>query len=326
MRPDVGKAEPLTGAASPEWSTRGERGSRLLLRLMSWISLRLGRRVSRIVLYAITAYFFLFAPAARRHSRNYLRRALARSPGAGDRFRHLLAFATTIHDRVFLLNGRLDLFDIAIEGDSLLPSTLDQRGGALLMGAHLGSFEVLHAVGRSQTGRDVAMAMYADNARKINAAMAALNPRLTADIIPLGQVSAILEIRDRLEAGALVGILADRSTSNEPGEQLMFLGAPAVFPVSPFRVAAMLRCPVYFMAGLYLGGNRYRIVLENIADFSREPSADGPPPIRAAVQAYAAAVARHCRAHPYNWFNFFDFWQARPVAGPGHDRNQDRSK
>jgi hypothetical protein len=166
------------------------------------------------------------------------------------------------------------------------------------------------------------MAMYADNARKINTALAALNPRLTADIIQLGQLSAMLEIRDRLEAGALVGMLGDRSTGNEPGEQVAFLGAPAVFPVSPFRVAAMLRCPVYFMAGLYLGGNRYRVVLEKIADFSRESPAEGPAPIVAAVQEYAAAVQRHCRAHPYNWFNFFDFWLARPVAGPGQDRSE----
>jgi predicted LPLAT superfamily acyltransferase len=311
MQPDLGKPGPLTGAALPDWSVRAERGSTLLLRLMSWISLRLGRRLSRPVLYAIAAYFFLFAPDARRHSRSYLRRALGRSPTAGDRFRHLLAFATTIHDRVFLLNGRLELFDIAIAGDSLMLSTLGQRGGVLLMGAHLGSFEVLRAIGRRATGRDVAMAMYADNAHKVNATMAALNPRLTADIIRLGQLSAMLEIRDRLEAGALVGMLGDRSAGNEPGERVMFLGAPAVFPVGPFRVAAMLRCPVYFMAGLYLGGNRYRIVVDKIADFSREPRATGTALIGAAVQEYAAAVQRHCRAQPYNWFNFFDFWQDR---------------
>lgn len=321
MHADFVKPGPMTGVASPDWSARGERGSRLLLRLMSWISLRLGRRVSRTVLYAITAYFFLFAPEARRHSLDYLRRVLPRSPTAADRFRHILAFASTIHDRVFFLNGQLDLFDIAIEGDRSLLSALDKRGGALIIGAHVGSFEVMRAIGRSQAGRDVAMAMYAENARKISATLEALNPRLKADIIQLGHLSAMLEIRDRLQAGVLVGMLGDRSSGDEPGQQLMFLDAPAVFPVGPFRVAAMLRCPVYFMAGLYLGGNRYRIVLERLADFSQVPTGAGTAPVDAAVLAYAAAVQRHCLAHPYNWFNFFDFWQARPVAGPGQDRS-----
>jgi predicted LPLAT superfamily acyltransferase len=25
---------------------------------------------------------------------------------------------------------------------------------------------------------------------------------------------------------------------------------------------------------------------------------------------YVQALERHCRAAPYNWFNFFDFWKA----------------
>ena len=51
------------------WSRRRERGSLLLLRLMAGFSLRTGRRAGRIVLYGIAAYFFLFAPRARRASR-----------------------------------------------------------------------------------------------------------------------------------------------------------------------------------------------------------------------------------------------------------------
>jgi hypothetical protein len=51
-----------------------------MLRVMTWISLRLGRRAGRVVLHLIAAYFLLFAPASRRASGNYLRRALGRPP------------------------------------------------------------------------------------------------------------------------------------------------------------------------------------------------------------------------------------------------------
>ena len=46
------------------------------LRVMTWISLKLGRGASRIVLYGIAAYFLAFAPTARRMSRRYLQRVL----------------------------------------------------------------------------------------------------------------------------------------------------------------------------------------------------------------------------------------------------------
>src|SRR6202050_4360161 len=87
-----------------EWLIRRERGSTRLLRLMAFLSLRLGRRFSRAALYVIAAYFFLFAPEARRESRRYLKLALGRSPSARDRFRQVLYFATCIPDRVYLIN------------------------------------------------------------------------------------------------------------------------------------------------------------------------------------------------------------------------------
>jgi predicted LPLAT superfamily acyltransferase len=198
----------------------------------------------------------------------------------------------------------------------LLRAARARGGGALLVGAHLGSFEVTRALGQGQAGLDIAMAMYADNARKINAALAAISPRLRTDIIELGHVSAMLEVRARLAAGSFVGMMGDRTLGEEPVEQVTFLGARASFPLGPMRAAAILRRPVYFMAGFYLGGNRYHIVFEQIADFSTMGTSDHANSVRAAVHEYVAAIERHCRLFPYNWFNFLDFWQVPPAGLP----------
>jgi len=72
-----------------------------------------------------------------------------------------------------------------------------------------------------------------------------------------------------------------------------------------------LRRPVFFMAGLYLGGNRYQIHFEPLADFSATPRAERAAAIRAAQQNYADRLSHFCRIAPYNWFNFFDFWQKK---------------
>ena len=302
--------------AASAWATHAERGSLLLLRMMSWISLRLGRRSSRSVLYGISAYFFLFAPQARRHAREYLRRVLGRPATPLDRFRQILAFASTIHDRVYLLNQRFEEFDISVDGEASLRAAAVQGKGVLLVGAHLGSFEVTRALGQRQAGLNIAMAMYADNARKINAVLAAISPHGQLDIIELGQMSAMLAIRARLDAGSFVGMLGDRTLGDEPIERVMFLGALAPFPLGPMRAAAMLRRPVYFMTGLYLGSNRYHIVFEQIADFSTVAAGARAVSVSAAVHQYAAILERHCRAYPYNWFNFLDFWQIHPSAVP----------
>jgi predicted LPLAT superfamily acyltransferase len=80
------------------------------------------------------------------------------------------------------------------------------------------------------------------------------------------------------------------------------------------RLAAMLKRPVLFMSGLYLGGNRYAIHFERLADFSDVERPGRDAAIESAVVAYAACLERHCRTAPYNWFNFFDFWRPKEPA------------
>jgi predicted LPLAT superfamily acyltransferase len=292
-----------------DWIRHRERGSIALLRIMAFVSLHLGRTLSRIPLYGIAVYFFLFAPGARRHSRRYLRLALGRRPGARDRFRQILSFATTIHDRVYLINEQFGIFDITLEGETQILAQADKGRGALLMGAHMGSFEVMHSLGRRRRGLEVAMAMYEENARKINAILAAINPHLKSDIVSLGRIDAMLNIAERLDHGAFVGVLGDRTLGGEPVQAVTLLGERAYLPTGPMRAAAILRCPVFFMAGLYRGKNHYHVVFEPVADFSSTPAAARHLAVRSAIDRYAALLDQYCRSDPYNWFNFHDFWR-----------------
>ena len=297
-----------------EWAQRPERSNMAMLRLMSWISLRIGRAPARVVLAGISLYYLLFARAAKKASRDYLRRALGREPGPGDLFRHFHSFAATIHDRIFLLNGRFELFQIQAHGEDVLNEVLAAGRGALLMGAHMGSFEVVRAIGRRELGHKVAMLMYEENARKINAALAAINPAAVQEIIPLGHLDSMLRVQACLDEGMSLGMLGDRTLASDPTLPVRFLGENAEIPLGPMRLAAMLKRPVVFMAGLYLGGNRYAIHFEKLADFTFVTRPERNAAIQDAVRAYAACLERHCRASPFNWFNFFDFW--RPKGAP----------
>jgi predicted LPLAT superfamily acyltransferase len=298
-------------ADSPEWMRRKERGNMFWLRVMSWLSMTLGRRVSRTVVLGIALYFLLAASAARKASRTYLALALGRPATWLDLYRHFLAFASTIHDRVYLINGRHELFDIRVHGAEPLHALHAGRRGFFLFGGHLGSFEVLRALARDQPQMKLSMAMYPENARQINDALSAINPRVMQDIIVLGKLNAILAIHDKLQEGAMVGVLADRSAGPDQYLTLPFLGAPAGFPSGPVRMAAVLRHPVYFMAGVYGGGNRYDVHFELLADFSTASSQGRDAAVREVLTRYAAALERHCKSSPYNWFNFYDFWAAR---------------
>ncbi|HLK70468.1 MAG TPA: hypothetical protein VKT19_00810 [Steroidobacteraceae bacterium] len=307
---------PAPVASDQGWRDRPERGSAWLLRWAATLSLRLGRPIGRALLYPGAAYFLCFAPRANAAMTGYLRRVLDRAPRARDRLRLILNFASTIQDRLWLLRQREELFALSMEGEPVVREAVES-GGALLMGAHMGSFEVLRLIGRRQ-GFRVAISMYEAQAQRLNALLSALAPSEQLEIIPVGRVDSMLRMRAALESGALVGVLADRLFAAEPSLPVQFLGGTARFPINPMRLAAVLRQRVIFMLGLYRGKNRYHVIFEPLADFRQI----GPERRRAAVEdairRYAQLLERRCHSDPYNWFNFFDFWpSAQPPQAAG---------
>jgi predicted LPLAT superfamily acyltransferase len=292
-----------------EWTTRPERSHVFVIRIIVWLALTLGRQASRALLYPICCYFIAFSAKARAASREYLNRALGRRANLRDIFRHYLYFASTILDRVFLLDEQDTLFEVQLQGEEIFKEVISSGRGCVLIGAHMGSFEVLHALSRNQGQVQTSMVMYQDNALKLNSVLKGINPRRNPPVIALGKIDSMLKVREALERGECIGILADRAISGEKMISCEFLGGTAGFPAGPFRLAALLERPIILMFGLYQGGNRYNIFLERMADLQHVPRSERDAAIEQSVRQFAGRLEHHCRASPYNWFNFYDIWR-----------------
>lgn len=289
------------------------------IRLMAAITRRVPRNVARCLIPPIAAYYLVAAPVARRASLAYLTTVLGRPARWIDAWRHIRHFATVTLDRAYFLRGRFEQFQFDVVGHEHTDALRRLRTGAFLFGAHMGSFESLRAYARLHETPRIHMVMYEENARKLNAVLEAINPELAQDVIPLGRPDSMLRAHDALEHGAFACILADRLLSRSRASDiawLPFLGRPAPFPLGPFRMAALLRRPVVLILGLYLGDNRYRLVFEPIFDFSScGRGAERTAAVHEAVRRYVARIEHHCREHPLNWFNFFDFWNGPDDPG-----------
>lgn len=295
---------------SAAWADRPERSNTLAIRFIAWVALTLGRRVARLFLYPISLYFMLFAREARTASRKYLGKVLGREARISDGFRHIHAFASTILDRVFLLNGRFDKFEVHAHLDDMAQRMLQERRGCILLGAHLGSFEITRAYADEIDGPPASVVMYEENARKLNSVLKAINPDIAQQVIGLGKVDSMLKVEQALQRGEFIGILADRGLEHGGASATYdFLGEPAKFPTGPLRMAYMMKCPVLLMVGLYRGGNRYDLHFEELADMG-DASVPRNELIQRAQRRYVERIEHYCRIAPYNWFNFFDFWRA----------------
>ena len=297
------------GRPGPEWTTHPERSNTTALRFIVWVALTLGRPAARLLLYPICLYFLLFSFQTRAASTQYLRRVLGREPGVADKFRHYFTFAAAILDRVFLFNEQYDLFDVRVQGEEIVSELVKRGEGCFLLGAHMGSFEIIRALGEVNAKARVSLVMYEDNARKFNSVLRAINPAVGLRVIELGTFDSMLRVESALDAGEFVGMLGDRTIQDEGPIACEFLGAPARFPLGPFRIACMLKRPVVLMFGLYRGGNRYDIHFERLADMREVPRAQRDALIEQSIRRYVARIEHYCRSAPYNWYNFYDFWK-----------------
>jgi predicted LPLAT superfamily acyltransferase len=294
------------------WTGQRERGSALMLGIMVWILRHLGWHIGQALLYPITLWFYAGSATARAASRDYLARVLGRPARQWDVMRHLFTFACVILDRVFFLTGRTAQYELRVQGLDAVTDIVNAGRGCILLGSHLGSFDVLRAFGRTAPVR-VSPVMFRHNSGHLTRMLEQLDPELACDVIDIGAPEAMLRVHDCISRGEIVGFLADRAPTQDRMVAVPFLGGVADFPAGPLALASVIDAPVVLFYGVRAAPRRYVIRFERFADRIALPRGGRDAALRGWVEAYTRSLETACRAHPYNWFNFFAFW--KPVHG-----------
>jgi len=294
--------------ASSNWLEVREKGAVFGIRWMVFLGTTLGRGTARAFVSFIALYYVLVHGSVRRTCRDFLTRVQGRAT-FGMIYQHVLRFAHCAVDRLFLLRGRTDLFQVTSHGTEHLRDTQNAGRGAILLGAHIGSFEAMRALARDRQYR-INIVGYFRNARMINAALEALDPNSRARVIhvdPDGP-TFVLQVRELVEKGEFVAILADRTGLGGKTVDADFLGSRVKFPAGPYVLASVLRCPVFLTFGLFHEPDRYDLYCEPFADpllLDRRRRAED---LAMWAGRYASRLEHYVRLAPDNWFNFYDYW------------------
>jgi predicted LPLAT superfamily acyltransferase len=312
-----------------QWLERPEAGTALGYQVLSRFAQLCGRSAARLVLYPITLYMLVRRGPERRASRTYLERVSGRPASLWQVARHIHCFAAVILDRAFLLAERFKRFDIRVHGLDEMRAAWGQQQGVLVFGSHLGSFDALRVLATVRPEVKVRVVLDIGQNPALSRVLNALNPELARSIINprVDGMTTALAIKEALDEKALVTLLVDRA---RPGNEVVlcdFLGHPAPFPLGPWQLAAALKVPVVLCFGLYRGGNRYDLYFETFADTLATERTRREEHLREVTARFAGRLEHYTRDAPYNWFNFYDFWQtegkhaARPhdAAGPVRD-------
>jgi predicted LPLAT superfamily acyltransferase len=273
----------------------------------------------------VAAYFTLVSRAAYRASADYLEHLFGPLPWWRRPwlvYRHFLAHGVTLVDRLAVLMGRSRI-ECVFEGEELFKPYLEPPRGIILVGAHVGCWELGgHFLGRFDIPVNlVAIEREVAGIQTLmDAATGGKRFRiLTADDNPLRSVPILAALR----RGEIVALLGDRSFGGAD-VAVDFLGDPVRLPVGPYHLAAASGAPVFqvFVVREKLG--QYRFVAFPPESVSREEIRSDPAAVQAQVRRYAERLEAIVRRYPFQWANFFPYWDYsnhHPVAPPSTPRS-----
>ncbi|HUN27810.1 MAG TPA: hypothetical protein VMU67_16025 [Steroidobacteraceae bacterium] len=298
------------------WASTRERGTLLMMRLMVLGLKVLSRPLTAPIVHAATLYFFLFGRGAREVSRDYLRRIVREVPACGLRpdwvcsYRHFVAFAHAILDKLDAWSGRLDLNEVVFEdGGSLRAGTTSERG-VLVIGSHLGNMEVCRALAHLHRRVRLNVLVHTRHARYFTRvlAMAGASQVELLQVTEFGAATALM-LKERVERGEWVVIAGDRvPVHGGRTVDVRFLGGAAPLPVGPYVLAALLGCPVHLMFCLRRAG-RIHVFFERFAERIVWERSDRGSVLAREAQRFADRLAHYVRLEPLQWFNFYPFWR-----------------
>jgi predicted LPLAT superfamily acyltransferase len=308
------------------WASIGEStfvgGIVFLLAVHRW----LGRLPFRLCLYPVVAWYWLTRPVARRASRQYLARlqashhVFAREPGLLQSFRHFVRFAETLLDKFLAMNGHFRYDEIDVSGHEGMLAASRAGQGAVLVTAHIGCLELMQAGANRRAGMRINVLVHTAHAERFNRLLTRLNPDSRVRLLQVKDFSpaTVIMLSERVAAGEFVAIAGDRVPL--AGDRVVsadFLGHSAPLPIGPWLMASLLGCPAYVIACVKRGTG-YRVRIERVAERVELPRKAREQALAGYAGRFAAWMETQVRDAPYEWFNFYPFWDQTPHASATH--------
>jgi len=224
--------------------------------------------------------------------------------------RNYVLLGEVLIDKISFLVKPRSGFDFDFDGEEHLRAMVAGGQGGLLIGAHMGNWEVAgNLLERLHTKVNVLM-LDAEHER-IKALLAAHHVVRKFNVIPISSDFSHLEaIKAALGRNELVVMHGDRFVEGNGVVGLPFLGKEARFPVGPLYMASKFRVPVSFVFTMKEGPTKYHFYASRPRIFAYPARVKTrQAELAAMVRTYVDELERMVRKYPEQWFNYYPFWE-----------------
>jgi predicted LPLAT superfamily acyltransferase len=269
-----------------------------------------GQTGAYLLLRPVIACYLVGSRRIRRNAGYYLHR---RFPGHGagalwlDTYRLLLSFGQVLVDRGWLGLRRGARLEGELVGAGELRALIGKGQGVVLLTAHVGNWQTALAHIRGLEAPINSLMHYEEEA------VAKHYFDLRGGALPFkiiksdGFMGGMIESTAALQRGEVVTIMGDRYAGG-PYSEVTFLGDKVRFPAAAYSLAAATGAPVAVLLAAKTGHRQYLIRLWDVFYPAAGERSRRQADLAGWCARYAKSLEAYVRAHPYQWYNFFDFW------------------
>lgn len=220
----------------------------------------------------------------------------------------LFNFGKVLVERGWLGVAKGTRLDGHFEGYDRLLELISGGRGVVLVTGHVGNWQS-------------ALAHLADLPVRVNALMRYDQQAVAKHFFDLGENRRSFEIIDAdgefggmvsalaaLGRGEVVTIMADRFIKGS-STSVNFLGDDARFPDSAYLLAASNSAPVAVIFAAKTGLNSYTLKLWDSFHPQYNDRAERDSMLLDGTRRFSQALEEYLKTYPYQWYNFYNFWQ-----------------
>ncbi len=307
--------------SSQHWSNIQEAGTLGGMRFLYLLHRVFGRWFFSLIMYPVALFFVLFRRDQRNASLQFLlnhyhyrSQAWKHKPNLFHVLIHFKSFAEVILDKVLGWLIDIEETDFILTNQKLVESLLEDQKGQLIIGSHFGNLEFCRGFMHRYKDKTINVLLYDKHAGNFVKIMQKENQDSRLNVFQVDEfdVTTIMMLKQKVDAGEWVFIAGDRVPLSglERTVNVDFLGRSAPLPIGPYMLAKALACPVKFMFAYRQRAKENKVVFDvtPLCDKVVLSRKNRIQDITKYAQSFASKLEEHSVQAPYQWFNFYDFW------------------
>ncbi len=293
-----------------QWTGRS-RGSLFGYKIFIFFLKNFHIRLAYFILIFVAAYYFV--TANKKGIRFYFKKVHKYSSLKVffKIYKNFYVFGQVIVDKVAILAGFSNKFTFNFDGEEYLHQMAREKTGGVLIGAHVGNWEVAgQLLERIDTRVNIVMFDGENPVLKSFMDDVLVKKNINIIFIKKDDFSHLYAISDALKNKEIIALHGDRFLPGTNNASVKFFGMDAEFPTGPLYLASKYKVPVTYVSAMKETATHYHFFATPLKQFKYPGNLKNRKnDMKIMIMDYVAELERVVKKYPLQWFNYYQFWK-----------------